>query len=107
MFVNLQGWQIQSEEIDNELKSYSEHIRKAINYFKQLDVTTEQANINNFEALIKQVNVSINPNPNSEYFFLFYGEARQELENIYSEVKRDLRLSRNISKGVLAIQILW
>ena len=40
LFIKLQGWQIQSEEIDNELKSYSEHIRKAIKYFTQLDVTT-------------------------------------------------------------------
>ena len=65
LLVALQGWQAQSEEIDNNLKDYSEQIEKAINLFIHLDVTADQSNINRFEALVKQVNLSINPDINS------------------------------------------
>ena len=86
--TNLQGWKTQSEEIDNILRGYFEQINRAINYVTHLEVTV---NIKPFEELLKQVHLSITPDPDSEYYSMFHGSIRQTIEAIQKETESDCK----------------
>ena len=99
--TNFEGLLTELESLADQIKAYrniffgySDQIVKAIAHIRNFKVTIH---VQQFKELLDQVNLSIQPNPNSDFFALLYGHEMKKLVKIQTEVKKQLELSKQIT----------
>ena len=79
--------------------AFTDTIAQAVEIVNTIDIGMDKSR---FSALLKEVTVSLKPDPQSEFFNLFFGNDWEMFLKIQAELLEQLEISKKKSKRIIS-----